>query len=886
MSRELHERAGEVFLRLRAVGREGRAAAIEEVCRGDAALRAEVESLLSHDGVTVELKPDPVSAPAPDDRAGDAARGRPERIGPFRIVGLLGEGGMGVVYEARQDHPSRTVALKVMRTWSAGRALVHRFQFEVHLLGLLKHPGIAQIYEAGTEETGIGPRPWFAMEYIRGSPLLQFADQHHLGRRARLELFLKVCEAVQFAHQKGVIHRDLKPGNILVEESEGSAGQPKILDFGVARATHSDMQLVSMRTETGPIVGTLAYMSPEQVAARPDELDTRSDVYSLGVILFELLCGRRPYELADLPITEAARVIRDEDPASLGTLDRSLRGDLETIVAKALEKERERRYQSAAELAADIRRYLAHEPIAARPASTFYQLGKFARRNRALVASAVVIFVAMAVATVVSAAALVQAVAARRHAEREADKALRAMDFMTGMLASADPERDGADVRVIQILDRAAADVGAKFPGHPEAEASARYTLGVTYTALGKADPAAEHLRRAAELRAASLGPSHPDTLDTRIKLAEALKDGRHLPEAENEARSVLAEVGPERSELRFRALHQLGQIRSPQSDAAGAEAAFREAMDLAKRSNEPVLEATAAGSLGSLLEQQKRLEEAEPLLELAAQTMLSEHGPEADDTLTARRNLATLLAERRNVDGAERHLLEIIEIRRRVYGADHPDTFSGVNSLAKLYVENGRHVEAAPLFREALESARRTLREDDPRIQTLTGNLAVSYYMSGQYAEAEPIYRAVLANQRSRLGPGHTSTLTTMNNLARALHRLGQLEESSALYEELIRTAREHVPPQQIFHSAIAIGYAPCLIDLKRFEDAERTLLEAFATVDARVGRSHDYTRRALDYLVTLYTAWDKPDEAQRYRAMLDAAGPPLPVPGASTAP
>src|SRR5215831_8724338 len=291
------------------------------------------------------------------------ARSLPPSVGRYRILQLVGEGGMGVVYEAEQEHPRRIVALKVMKPGIAGPEQVRRFEHESRVLGRLQHPGIAQIYEAGTADAGFGPQHYFAMEFIRGQSLREYAQALHLNVRQRLELMIKICDAVHHAHQRGVIHRDLKPGNILVDAS----GQPKILDFGVARSTDSDAH-ATRQTDLGHLVGTLAYMSPEQVLGDPLELDTRSDVYALGVILYELLAGRLPYTVSrNLP--EAVQTIREEEPAPLSSIVRNYRGDIETIVAKALEKDKARRYASAAGLAADIRRYLTDEPIVARPPS-------------------------------------------------------------------------------------------------------------------------------------------------------------------------------------------------------------------------------------------------------------------------------------------------------------------------------------------------------------------------------------------------------------------------------------------------------------------------------------------------------------------------------------
>jgi WD40 repeat protein/serine/threonine protein kinase len=398
-----------------------REAFLDNACHGNARLRADLESLLAYDRHTPTNVPDGLlrsplirepertSAEGPQFPSGQAL---PERIGHYRILCCIGEGGMGTVYEAEQENPRRQVALKVIRPGLLSPALLKRFGQEGQILGRLHHTGIAQIYEAGTAEDG---RQFFAMEFIRGLTLDEYVRRHKLDARARIGLLGKVCDAVQHAHDQGIIHRDLKPGNILVDET----GQPKVLDFGVARATDADLQMTTARTEAGQLLGTLSYMSPEQVTGDPAQVDRRSDVYALGVILFELLAERLPYHLQHLPLPEVARVIREQEPSRLGSINSVCRGDVEAIVGKALEKERERRYASAAALSADIRRYLNHEPILARPPSAVYQLRKFARRHKALVSGVLAVMVALVLGLV---GTLLFAVKAGRNAQTASDK--------------------------------------------------------------------------------------------------------------------------------------------------------------------------------------------------------------------------------------------------------------------------------------------------------------------------------------------------------------------------------------------------------------------------------------------------------------------------------
>ncbi|MDP6987120.1 MAG: serine/threonine-protein kinase [Phycisphaerales bacterium] len=319
------------------------------------------------------------------------------KIGPCTLRRVIGRGGMGTVYEALQENPRRAVAVKMMRRGITSKKALRRFEFEAQVLGRLKHPGIAAVYEAGAHDDGEGPVPYFVMEYIPNAvPITQYASDKKLSTRDRLELFAKVCEAVQHGHMKGIVHRDLKPGNIIVD----SSGQPKIIDFGVARSTDSDLAVTTLQTDVGALIGTLQYMSPEQVAADPHDIDTRSDVYSLGITLYELLTGRPPYDVKTLAIHEAVQVIRDEEPTRLSTIDRHLRGDIETIALKAIDKERGHRYQSAGELRDDINRYLVGDAISATPPSLWSQVRRLAKRNVAATVAGVSILLVILVAAV------------------------------------------------------------------------------------------------------------------------------------------------------------------------------------------------------------------------------------------------------------------------------------------------------------------------------------------------------------------------------------------------------------------------------------------------------------------------------------------------------
>jgi serine/threonine protein kinase len=397
MTEPTRDRVEELFGRAADLPPAERAAFLDAECGGDARLRADVEELLALDAApaTAAFLASPVVRPTlvrPFTPVVTATAGAlpppPAYLGRYRVIRRLGEGGMGVVYEAEQDTPRRAVAVKVLRPGLVSPNLLKRFANEAEILGRLQHPGVAQIFEAGVADDG---QPFFAMEFVRGVPLDEYVRRHSLAAAARLELVARVCDAVHHAHERGVVHRDLKPDNVLVDDH----GRPKVLDFGIARVAGGERPSATARTRTGQMIGTLGYMSPEQVVGDPSAVDGRTDVFALGVILYELFAHRPPYHLDDLPLPEAARVIREVDPPRLGAIDLRLRGDVETIVAKALEKEKSRRYPSAGDLAADLRRHLAGEAIRARPQSAFHHFLKFARRNKTLVGAVAAVAAAL-----------------------------------------------------------------------------------------------------------------------------------------------------------------------------------------------------------------------------------------------------------------------------------------------------------------------------------------------------------------------------------------------------------------------------------------------------------------------------------------------------------
>lgn len=677
---------------------------------------------------------------AADSLRADETQTLPSSIGHYRILRLLGEGGMGAVYEAEQENPHRTVALKVIRAGYTTGEILRRFENETQALGRLQHPGIAQIYEAGTANTPFGKQPYFAMELVHGQTLLAYCNEHHLNPRQRLELMAKICDAVQHAHQRGLIHRDLKPANILVDES----GQPKILDFGVARLTDSDAQ-ATRQTDIGVIIGTLAYMSPEQVLADPLALDTRSDVYALGVILYELLAGRLPYTLSR-QIHEAVQTIREEEPTRLSSANRAYRGDVETIVAKALEKDKARRYASAAELAADIRRYLHDEPIVARPPSTTYQLGKFARRNKTLVAGVAAVFVVLLLGVVASTWEAVQARRAEKRAEQESAIAQAVNDFlqkdMLGQASAYNQSKPDPKVTVRAVLDRAAQNIQGKFAGQPELEASIRDTIGQAYLDLGLYPEARQQLEQALEVARRSLGADDPRTLAALQALGGvAYRQGR-FAEAEALCNQTLKArkrvLGPENPKT-LTSMMDLAITYIFEGKDAQAEALELQTLEIEKRVLGPEHPETLKTmlSLGGIYHDEGKYAQAEALSSQTLEIQQRVLGPENPYTLMSMSHLANDYLERGKYAQAESLYLQALKIRSRVLGPEHPDTLGTMDDLATTYMEEGKYQQTEALYSQALEIKQRVLGPENPATALTSYNMGCLEALRGDKDKA-----------------------------------------------------------------------------------------------------------------------------------------------------
>jgi len=781
--------------------------------------------------------------------------GVPERIGPFRILGLLGEGGMGRVYEAEQDQPRRVVALKVIKPGVATVQGIHRFEREAQVLGRLQHPGIAAIYQAGTADTGDGTQPWFAMELVRGRTLLEYAEERGLSSRARAELVARVCDAVEHAHQKGVIHRDLKPGNILIDES----GQPRVLDFGVARVVDADLQ-ATLRTDVGQLVGTLPYMSPEQVASEPGEIDARSDVYALGVVLYQLLTGRLPHEIHRGSIPQGVRAIVEDDPTPMSSIDRTLRGDLETIVGRALEKERERRYASAAELAADLRRHLAHQPILAHAPSTVYQLGKFARRNRVLVGGVAAVILVLAAGLVAS---LTQAWRATR-AERLAG---------TRLVLAEQRQKEAENARGAEAAQRQRAEENgvratnaaeeAKREAQRAEEEGARARLAAI--AAREESEKAQSVNGFLQDMLAAANPSGATAADSvrgrNVTVAEVLDQaGTRLdrgalasqPRVEAEARRTLGttyrELGAnERAEAhltralalasgdveRARALDELAFLRLDQSRAAEAERLFRKSLDLRRRTLSPsdTLFVRSIGNLAIAVGDQERTAEAESLYGEVLHRGTSKAPGPLRDRADALHNLGKLLQETQRPKEGEPYLREALALRRQLLGRNNPDVVHTLQSLAQARINQGDRAEGERLLREAADTWARILGEEHPYYGTALANLGLVIRDQGRPAEADELLKRALGIVSKAWGDGDPRVAATRYNYARLLQAESKLSEAEVEFTKALATMQATLPPDDPSVAAARSGLGSIRTDLGRPADGEPLLRQALGT-------------------------------------------------------
>jgi len=786
----------------------------------------------------------------PDDVPDD-----PVRLERYRVLQKIGEGGFGEIWVADQIEPvRRRVAVKILKAGMDTKAVLARFEAERQALAMMDHPSIAKVFDAGQTERG---RPYFVMELVKGEPITDYCDRHTLGTRARLELFLPVCAAVQHAHQKGIIHRDLKPSNILVAEQDGSP-VPKVIDFGIAKATNAALTERTVYTQQGQLIGTPAYMSPEQAEMGGLDVDTRTDVYALGIVLYELLAGAPPFSpetLATAAYSEIQRIIREVEPqrpstrvssaaqaavadqrrTTLRGLARELQEDLDWIILKSIEKDRTRRYSGPSALARDIERHLHHEPVEAGPPSARYRVRKFVKRHTLGVGIAVTALLGL---LTVAATMTVQARRIARERDRvavEARTASEVSEFLIDLFEVSDPgEARGNTVTAREILDEGAGRIREDLSAQPVVRARLMGVMARVYRALGLYEPADPLAEEALDLRRRELGDDHPETLG---------------------------------------ALHDLATQRWNQGRYEEAEPLFQEAMERERRvfGDDDPRTLRLMNSVANLYSDQGRYAQAESLYVHVVDARRRTVGDGDRETLRSMGNLALLYYDQARYHEAEPLYLETLTGQRRVLGDDHPETIDTMNNLGIFYWAVGRFPEAESIYAEALDARLRVQGPDHPRTLGTMNNLALLKHSQEKYDEAEPLYRDTLEGKRRTLGPDHHQTMNSMINLALLYSHQERWEESETLYRQALDIARRTLGEDNPETLTTQLNLAILLVDTGRHAEAEPALTRTLAAQRRVLGESHPETLVTLANLARVAAA--RGDDARSLSLLRETA-------------
>ncbi len=855
---------------------EAREGYLREACADDPSLVEEVLELISSDDEIV-------------DDFGAAEEGGAEsglegtRVGRYRIVREHARGGMGRVFLAQRADGvfDQTVALKVLHSPLASPILVERFRRERQILARLQHPHIATLLDGGVTDQG---QPYLVLEFVEGIPLDEYCDQERLSVDERLALFRQVCAAVVYAHANLVVHRDLKPDNILATED----GSIRLLDFGIAKLIVPDDEEMA-KEGTKLLALTPAYASPEQVRGEP--VGTATDVYSLGIILYELLTGLRPYEFEARSATELERVVCSVDPPRPSTkvgedtpidhdaptfealrstdtrrLRNRLRGDLDVICLKALRKEPTHRYGSVQELMDDLDRHLSGRPVRARPATLGYRLEKAVRRHAWAIGAAAAVLLTSSTLVAFYTARLANE---RDRAQTEAAKAGEVADFLQGLFEVADPEESlGATITARELLDAGAARIDEGLVGQPEVQATMLRVIGEVYSSIGLAEDAEPLLARASELSQETYGATSIEHASTRLSLAATIQDRGAMAEAEAHFLEALVSLRGAVEPTDPRLGDAMGQYaflletdgRYEKADSVYLQALAQLQPNVA--SDDPRL-ISVLRNRGNMLRQMDRLEEAEPMLRGALQAQRLALGPRHPDVAGAARSLAALLRDRRAYEEAEQLYLEALEIRREVLGPYHPDVSNTLSSYAILLSNMGRQEESLAAYREVAVVTEQIYPEPHPSKSATYHNLATQLSQVGQLEEAERHFLRSIALQEEAMRPGHPNRAFPRVGLATVYRRLGRPQEAEALLREALELRVDGLPAGHRHIGEAMSDLAAALMDQERYAEAEPLLVEAYETLLEGQGPEAGRTRTAHRRLVELYEATGRPDAA-----------------------
>jgi non-specific serine/threonine protein kinase/serine/threonine-protein kinase len=848
---------------------EDRAAFLARDC-SDADLRREVEELVAaHDDSDTRLDS---AFDALTETLGEAsAPGK--QIGPFQIERIIASGGMGTVYEAVQGTPKRSVALKLMRLGFESPSAVRRFEYESQILARLHHPGIAHVYESGTLQEGTTLRPWFAMELIPSArSITGFARDESLDVGGCIRLVVEAAHAVHHGHQKGVVHRDLKPANVLVD----SDGRVKIIDFGVAKALDAELEPSTLQTAADQVVGTPRYMSPEQAQGGQQAVDTRTDVHALGVMLYELLTRQLPYDVEGQGIVDALAHIRERPPDEKPLREVGLPEDLRVIVLKAIEKDVSRRYDSAMAMADDLQRFLADQPVHARPPSAVYQLRKFARRNRVLVASTAAVVAALSIGVVGATYGLLEAQQQRHQAEQRRveaeaarDDAMWGREYLASIFRNADPwEEGGRQLTMEDVLDHAVKRLDAEPPESAQTQGEMRWIIGDMYRKVASLERSEQQLRMAVDAL------SEDDTLgvDARLALANTLFRRDKL----DEAQALTARVVELRRE-------RLGDD-DPQTLAATDQWA-------------------------RIIADQGKVDEGIETLKEVVERLQTKLGANDKRVVTAKNNLASVHYRKGDYGPAIDGFTEVMEYRERELGPEHPDTLTVTGNLAAVYAHEERWEESDALYKKTLAISRGALGNRHWLTLQHISNYAGMLRQWDKVDRAEPLSREAYEGRRVVLGDGHSDTLQSLSNYAVVLDQLERYDDAEELYERGIEaagrrpeeTARKVISMRSNYASllqkrqrledaedqfrqateqahqvlgadnwlawGIQSNYGGVLIELRRYDDARLKLEEAYRRLLALRGPDNGYTKKARTRLERVYESLGKSDVEEAIR-------------------
>ncbi|MEL7447868.1 MAG: serine/threonine-protein kinase [Pseudomonadota bacterium] len=884
MTPERWENLQQLFHQALDLPEDERASFVAQACGEDAELLSELQAMLAGEKASANALTGVIAGVAQDAADASLNTRAGQRLGAYRILEKIAQGGMGAVYSAERadDAFQQKVAVKILASGLPGDEAARRFLAERQILASLNHPNIARLLDGGTTPDDL---PYLVMEYIEGEDIVTWCNSLRLSLRERLALFCDICAAIQFAHRNLIVHRDVKPSNIMVTAD----GVPKLLDFGIAKLLDPDKTGAMQLTKANQRMMTPEFASPEQVKGEP--MTTATDVYSLGVLLYVMLAGRTPFEISKTGPLELPKAICEQTPTKpssairgdrdaarerKGTPDkivRQLRGDLDTIVLTAIRKQPDRRYATVAALADDVRRHLDGLPVQARPDDWGYLAAKFVRRHRVGVAATVAVLTG---AAAFGAYHTAQLTAERDRATLEAAKAEQVADFVKGLFDVSDPGQSrGETITARELLEQGAVNVNNELADQPLVQATLMHTIGDVYARLGLYDESEPLLRQALTLRESQLGDSHRDVAISLRRLAWVVYLKGELDEAETLYRRALALdrelLGDNHVEV-ARSLDRLGHALYGKGDYDAAEALYREALAVQRELAEPDYDAFAKTlhDLGQVRELKGALDEAEALFREALAINRTHRGDTHPHTLTCLHDLAVVLGNQRKFADAEQHYTEALALSVEVLGEEHPDVGITMTNFGRMYHEQGNYADAEPMYRSALEISTVAHGEGHAYVAYDIVNLANLLTDLDKPQEAETQFTKALGIYADALPPTHPYIASALVGYARLLVEQQRAGEAAEVAQRALTICDEALPPDHWLTAAGRSVLGESLVQRGDLAGAEALLVDSYPVLRDARGAQDARTQRSIERLVLLYDAWDKPDRAAEYKQLL----------------